>query len=89
MGGNKQVLAQRGVEEAAPAATPAAAPVDAPGVSTSQGAEEGGSQRPPSGEKRYQLTVAQRAKAAAVAGGWACAGRDHKQYISSMSNVLK
>ncbi|BDA40633.1 Chromosome transmission fidelity protein 18 homolog [Coccomyxa sp. Obi] len=58
------VLAQGGVEEAASAA----APEDAPGVSASQGAEEGGSQRPPSGEKRYQLTVAQRAKDAAVAG---------------------
>ena len=75
------MLAQCGVEEAAP--------VDAPGVSTSQCAEEGSSQRPPSGEKRYQLTVAQRAKAAAVAGGWARAGRVHKQFISSMCKVLK
>ncbi|CAL8467057.1 g6593 [Coccomyxa elongata] len=49
-------------------ATSAAAPEDAPGVSATEGAEEGGSQRPPSGEKRYQLTVAQRAKDAAVAG---------------------
>lgn len=60
-------------------ATSAAAPEDAPGMRASEGAEEGGSQRPPSGEKRIQLTVAQRAKDAAVAGGWAPAGRVHKQ----------
>ncbi|KAK9916711.1 hypothetical protein WJX75_006133 [Coccomyxa subellipsoidea] len=51
-------------------ASVSAPPEDAPGhgLSSSQGAEEGGSQRPPSGEKRYQLTVAQRAKEAAGAG---------------------
>ena len=49
-------------------ASVSAPPEDAPGPSSSQGAQEGGSQRPPSGENRYQLTVAQRAKEAAGAG---------------------
>ncbi len=50
------------------ASTTEAPPEDATGTSESQGAQEGSSQRPPSGEKRYQLTVAQRAKEAAVTG---------------------
>lgn len=39
-----------------------------PVCSTSQAAAESSNQRPPSGERRYQLTVAQRAKDAASIG---------------------